>query len=119
MNTTADLIGVSVKYVGKNRDGLRDLVGVVQQVTENDAVGVLYPDGIAEAYKSSNNGLVWANRWAWNKVESIRQVAESTDLDSVFTSAAGGTRAVLVAEINRLKARLNDLQHALEVIDTL
>ncbi len=128
-----NLIGVEVKYVGNTRRELRGLAGVVEKVSETSySAGVRYPAGVATKFKDKN-GLVWASRWAWTKVDIVgppvvaRKVdplvtryGKTTDsLDEVFTEAAGGTRAVLVSEINRLTSRLAQLREALEVIDSL
>lgn len=139
MNEIKDLTGTAVRYVGRNRDGLLDLIGTVEKVSETGSAGVRYPNGVAEFYKGKD-GLVWASRWAWTTVvePAIKPVAvtrygardsssvaatpenvDDTFVDNIFIEAAGGPRAVMINEINRLTARLADLKKAVEVIDSL
>lgn len=130
-----DLIGIEVKYVGNTRLGLKEIPGVVERVSDTShSVGIRYPAGVATQFKDKN-GLVWGSRWAWTKVNIVgppvvartsragvmatRYGQTADSLDEVFTEAAGGTRAVLVNEIDRLTARLAKLREALEVIDSL
>lgn len=117
--TMLNMTGILVRYVGSNREALYELIGVVE-IDNGKSVGVRYDNPSAAPY-ADKNGLVWAARWAWARIEDedIRTLAQSEDLDDMFTVAAGGKLAVAQAEIARLEARLAELKEFVKVYNSL
>jgi len=116
-----DILGTKVLYVGNTREDLYDYVGVVEAATDAASVGVRYPVGVGEPYRGKD-GLVWASRWAWKVVKpelSVVSNLDETEMDKLFSNAAGGPREQILNEIARLESRLAELKSALKVIDSL
>ena len=97
-------VGKWVRYNGTGRPELR--FGGPYEVIEANSDSVAFDAGIY--------GLQWCN-----KGKVIVEDTPKKLVDDPFIEAAGGPRSIIVAEIDRLKARLSELETALKVIDSL
>jgi hypothetical protein len=104
-----------VTYHGHNRQGA--LGGTKFKVVQANEQAAAFDAGIF--------GIQWCAKKYLRvaptpEVKSeVKKVEPTDNIDQMFIEAAGGHRAVLVNEIARISARLDELKAALKVIDSL